>query len=200
MPGFRDEKRERTRQRLIESADRLFRERGFTETTMADIAAASDVSTRTAFVYFPTKDDLLFPDADARIRAAVAAVDAHAGEEDPIAALVTALQSAEVSATDLLDERAVLRLSLMRTEPSVRGRGLSLLADAQAAIGEALRRAYPDRFNAAQAGAIAGAFVGAATGAVSAVMAAMPDASEAERREALENAVSDALSPWTSTH
>ncbi|MDL9981334.1 TetR/AcrR family transcriptional regulator [Microbacterium sp. ASV49] len=198
MAGLREQKRERTRALLVESANRLFRERGYAATTMADIAAASDVSTRTAFSYFPAKDDLLFPDGDERIRAAVAELEDRGDDEEPVAVLVRALQRADVAATDLVTDRASLRVALIRTEPSVRGRALRMLADAQAAIGQALHRAYPDRYTEVQAAALVGAFVGAASGAVTAIIDGMPDATEDERRAALASAVAEALAPWTS--
>ncbi len=196
MAGLREQKREQTRRLLVESADRLFRERGYGETTVADIAAAAGVSTRTAFAYFPTKDDLLFPDADARIRAAVDALETRADGDEPVMALLRALERADVAATDLVSERAVLRTALIQSEASVRGHALRRLADAQAAIGEALHRAYPDRYTAVQAAALVGAFMGATSGAVAVVMRDLPAASEDERRAALSAAVRDALAPW----
>jgi AcrR family transcriptional regulator len=198
MSGLREHKRETTRRQLIDSADRLFHERGYAATTMADIAAASGVSTRTAFTYFPAKDDLLFPDADIRITAAVHAITEDQGAGDPVRALIHALQRADVASTDLLSDRAALRLALIRTEPSVRGRALRLLADAQAAIAEAMHRAHPDRYTAVQAAALVGAFIGAAAGAVSATLNSMPDATDDDRRAALLAAVGEALAPWMS--
>ena len=80
MTGLREQKRERTRRHLVDAADKLFRERGYAETTVADIAAAAGVSTRTAFAYFATKDDLLFPDADERVLSDQDLADAEAAE------------------------------------------------------------------------------------------------------------------------
>ena len=52
MSSLRERKRVRTRQALIDAAAELFERRGYDGTTIADIAAAADVSTRTFFSYF----------------------------------------------------------------------------------------------------------------------------------------------------
>lgn len=52
-------KRDRTRQRLLDSATRRFRAHGYEATTAAEIAADAGVTERTFFRYFPTKADVL---------------------------------------------------------------------------------------------------------------------------------------------
>lgn len=76
MVSLRERKRSRTRRALITAAARLFERRGYGQTTIADIASAAGVSARTFFAYFDSKEDVLFPDADARVRLALNVIDA----------------------------------------------------------------------------------------------------------------------------
>ena len=58
-PGLRERKKQRTRELIAARALELFSERGYHATTVADIAAAAEVSKPTLFRYFPTKEDLV---------------------------------------------------------------------------------------------------------------------------------------------
>jgi AcrR family transcriptional regulator len=52
-------KAEETRDRILDAALRLFRERGFEQTTMRDVATAADVATGAAYYYYRSKEDLV---------------------------------------------------------------------------------------------------------------------------------------------
>jgi AcrR family transcriptional regulator len=52
-------KAEETRERILDTALRLFREKGFDETTMRDIASEAGVATGAAYYYFHSKEDFV---------------------------------------------------------------------------------------------------------------------------------------------
>jgi AcrR family transcriptional regulator len=55
----RTAKAEETRTRILDAALTLFRERGFDETTMRDVAAAAGMATGAAYYYFRSKEELV---------------------------------------------------------------------------------------------------------------------------------------------
>lgn len=63
----RNMQRLETRRTLAEHAIRMFRDQGFEETTVEEIAAAAGVSARTFFLHFPTKAAAAFPDHEERV-------------------------------------------------------------------------------------------------------------------------------------
>jgi AcrR family transcriptional regulator len=58
--GLRERKKRQTRRAIADAAMRLFLERGFEQVSVAEVAAAADVSEQTVFNYFPTKEDLVY--------------------------------------------------------------------------------------------------------------------------------------------
>jgi AcrR family transcriptional regulator len=58
--GLRERKKRQLRQRISDTATVMFLERGFDEVRVSEVAAACEVSEKTVFNYFPTKESLLF--------------------------------------------------------------------------------------------------------------------------------------------
>ena len=70
--GLRESKKLRTRQEIADAAMGLFAKRGFDHVTVAEVAAAAQVSEKTVYNYFPTKEDVFYDEAPAREAALVA--------------------------------------------------------------------------------------------------------------------------------
>jgi AcrR family transcriptional regulator len=92
--GLRESKKLQTRQEIADQAMRLFAKRGFDGVTVAEVAAAADVSEKTVYNYFPTKEDLFFDEVPARQAALVAAITGRRQGESILVAL-RGLQAAE---------------------------------------------------------------------------------------------------------
>ncbi|MGW5936827.1 TetR/AcrR family transcriptional regulator [Streptomyces celluloflavus] len=63
--GLRERKKRQTRQRISEAALGLFVARGFDRVTIAEVAAAAEVSVNTLYNYFEAKEDLVLPPDEA---------------------------------------------------------------------------------------------------------------------------------------
>jgi len=92
--GLRESKKLRTRQEIADRAMQLFAQRGFDHVTVAEVAVAADVSEKTVYNYFPTKEDLFFDEVPAREAGLVAAITGRREGESILQAL-RRLQAAE---------------------------------------------------------------------------------------------------------
>jgi AcrR family transcriptional regulator len=130
-PGLRERKKERTRRLLADVALELFETRGFDRTTVDDIAAAADVSPRTFFRYFATKDEALF-DRGADVRDQFRAMLAARPADEPMLVALREIGTA-LLAGELVEEDRVRRvLALTHTEPALRNRYEGLMASIEA--------------------------------------------------------------------
>jgi AcrR family transcriptional regulator len=165
--GLRDRKRQRTRQALISAAMRLFEEKGYEQTTVAQIATAAEVSTKTFFNHFASKDEVLFPHLSARIDDAVAVIEQHRPTEKISDVLMRAMEHMLADAVrDELDGRlATVRLPMIISVPSVQAATLHRYFQAETRLADALHHAYPERLDAPAAGAVTGSLMGAALAA-----------------------------------
>src|SRR5215210_3979483 len=91
--GLRERKKARTREALHDAAMDLFSLRGFDGTTVEEIAAACEVSPRTFFRYFPTKEDVLFGESGERSAALVETLAAEPPHLTPLAAIHAAMRT-----------------------------------------------------------------------------------------------------------
>ena len=127
------------RRRLRQAALELYRERGFDQTTAAEIAARAGVNERTFFRHFPDKREVLF-DGEAELRAALlrAVVDAPAGLE-PFEVLLRAFRE---SARGLEANRPFSepRWEVVAATPALRERELAKHAWLTDAVADGLRQ------------------------------------------------------------
>jgi AcrR family transcriptional regulator len=142
--GLRERKKLRTRRAIAGAALRLFAERGFEETTISDIAAAADVSPRTFFSYFRSKDDVVFAEMDERLTDIRARLAERPSGETPLAtfrrvaeALLRALAAED-------GEHGAIQVALIRERPSLQAQALKRLSDAEEDFVAVLREIAPD--------------------------------------------------------
>jgi AcrR family transcriptional regulator len=156
--GLRERKKARTRAAIREHALRLFREQGYHETTVEQIAEAAEVSPSTFFRYFPTKEDVVLQD-DFDVLG-TEAFEAQPAELSPVAAFRAA--AAQMFATLAPEELAQFRetTELALTVPEVRARAMDEFArtidEIAAAVARRTGRA-PDDFAVRN---VAGAVIG----------------------------------------
>jgi len=89
--GRRERKKAATRRAIEAAARRLFAERGFEGTSVADITEAVDVSERTFYRYFASKEDVLFGPWRQELELATAMIEARPVDEGPLEAMRGAL-------------------------------------------------------------------------------------------------------------
>ncbi|WP_341927788.1 TetR family transcriptional regulator [Nocardioides psychrotolerans] len=157
-PGLRERRRDAVRRSLEDAALRLFARDGFDATTVEAIAAAAEVSPRTFFRYFATKDEVLNPERrarQARLRDAVVAAPLHDLDDLDVALAALAAVAADLG-TDR--ERLLLQRQAVVTSPALRGRTYDVLQSWQQTLAAALaarRGAPPDDLAALTAAAAA---------------------------------------------
>ncbi len=134
-PGLRARKRQQTRERLTRAAMALFGERGFEATTLDDIAAAADVSRRSFFHYFASKEDVVFAWQEELSAALIAAVVARPASESMLTAAENAI-SAMVRQVDA--NEAIAMSCLKRDNPALQARNQVKYEKLERGLAEAL--------------------------------------------------------------
>jgi AcrR family transcriptional regulator len=166
--SLRERKKLATRRSLRRAALDLVAERGFARVTVEDIAAAADVSPRTFFNYFPTKEAALFgadPDRITGLRERVARL---APGEPALTALRLVMVDDARAVADELGELGgnpagwLHRMKAAHTDPQLRAARAAQMAMVERAIAEGLaerlgtdpeRDPYPSLLAATAAGA-----------------------------------------------
>ena len=126
MHSLRERKKADTREAIRGAAVDLFCRDGFEATTMDAVAAAADVSVRTVFRYFPTKEDLVFADVEADLEDLRTLLDARPADE-PVMGSVRAVVEVLAGRMDGGREADVRLAPLLHDEPALRQRYLGVL-------------------------------------------------------------------------
>jgi AcrR family transcriptional regulator len=134
-PGLRERKKQQTRQTIERVALKLFAERGFDETTLAEIANASDVSPRTIFAYFQSKEDILFCQEPGYIERIKDMLE----QRPPGATTVDAIREF-ISSVPAPDEQAMLRKKIVAASPELRMKMRAHIAGLESVLTESIAK------------------------------------------------------------
>ena len=137
VPGLRERKRQQTRERLTRAAMALFLERGFEATTLDDIAAAADISRRSFFHYFASKEDVVFAWHEETTAALIAAVEARPANESMLTAAENAISA---MARQLEPGEAIAMARLKRDNPALQARDQVKYEKLERALAAALEK------------------------------------------------------------
>ncbi|WP_327150907.1 TetR family transcriptional regulator [Nocardia sp. NBC_01329] len=141
-PGLRERKRQHTHAAISDAALRLFLADGFDAVSVVDIAAAAEVSKRTLFKYFPSKEDLVVHRFADHVDEAAHAVRNRAHGQAPLTALRTAFRTGldnREPSTGLCEAPEVLACyRLVLDTPALTARLARFLTSGECALAQAL--------------------------------------------------------------
>lgn len=127
---LRERKKLATYRALATAARELTMEHGLDAVTVDDIARAADVSPRTFFNYFCSKEEAIVGVEPTLLAESGAELEARPADESPLTALAAVLFSGDVDTHDLA-RRWVLRAELVRRYPSLLPRHLASLVEVE---------------------------------------------------------------------
>ncbi|MFD3375129.1 MULTISPECIES: TetR/AcrR family transcriptional regulator [unclassified Streptomyces] len=156
--GLRERSKARRREAILRAAYKLFADRGFEATTIADIAAAAEVSPRTVTLYFPSKLELALSDFDAFSVRLGSALRRREEDWTILDALEQWLRD-EISSRGELDDLADTMLELNPQLRAVAGARLAEVIQEGARILAEEQGTDPDDFGPRMAAAAAAAVV-----------------------------------------
>jgi AcrR family transcriptional regulator len=184
VPGLRQRKKDRTRRALVDAAMRLFADRGYEETTIADLADAADISPRTFFSYFAAKEDVLFADVDDRI-SALAELEFRRSDERPLDALrrlggevAERIRGNPEDDGSEAPRGARVTRQIIDGRPSLHGALLLRLRAADQMLASRLHGAFPDELDEVLAAAVVGAFTAGLRAGAEAAPGSPPSATD----------------------
>lgn len=182
----------------MNAAIELFGTKGYEETTIAELAEAADVSTRTFFSYFASKEEVLFEGTPLKMeRSSLVLANPLPGER-PAELLMRSFRYVLDQDTDLTGELAQLRAQLIFRTPALQPFALRKVLEGQQALTQGLVATYPDDLDPVVAAAMTGAMVGALVSTITVLFQRsgtepMGPVDAARLREQMDHAVRTAL-------
>jgi AcrR family transcriptional regulator len=144
-----------SRGRLQEAALALYSERGFDQTTAAQIADQAGLTERTFFRHFADKREVLFGGSALLQERIVGGVTGAPLTDGPLDAVACGLDAAAAMLGEFRRDLSRQRQAVIAANPELRERELAKLSDYAAAVAEALHQrgvAEPQASLAAEAG------------------------------------------------
>ncbi|MHB1510952.1 MAG: TetR/AcrR family transcriptional regulator [Acidimicrobiales bacterium] len=129
-----------SRGRLQEAALALFAERGFDQTTAAEIAARAGLTERTFFRHFADKREVLFAGSELLGERIVVGVAEAPEGHTPLEAVARGLDTAAVLFSEARRDLSAQRYAVIAANPELRERELAKLADYAATVAATLRQ------------------------------------------------------------
>jgi AcrR family transcriptional regulator len=129
-----------SRGRLQEAALALFSERGFDQTTAAEIAARAGVTERTFFRHFADKREVLFGGSEVLRERIVSGVAGAPAGHAPLEAVADGLDAAAAMLGEARRDLTAQRQAVIAANPELRERELAKLAAYAAAVAATLRQ------------------------------------------------------------
>jgi AcrR family transcriptional regulator len=129
-----------SRGRLQEAALALYSERGFDQTTAAQIAEQAGLTERTFFRHFADKREVLFGGSAVLKERIVGGVASAPAADGPLDAVASGLDSAAAMLGEARRDLTRQRQSVIAANPELRERELAKLADYAAAVASTLRQ------------------------------------------------------------
>jgi TetR/AcrR family transcriptional regulator, regulator of mycofactocin system len=133
-----------TRRRIEDTALQLFARNGFDDTTVEQIAAACDISPRTFFRYFPSKDEVIFAEVGEELELICDYIRSRPAREGPYA---TIREATIQLASDYEEkrERIVSRSRLVRLDPRLSAHSGRLSVTWTDKVADVLAERHPDQ-------------------------------------------------------
>lgn len=144
-----------SRGRLEQAALTLFAERGFENTTAAEIARRAGVTERTFFRHYADKREVLFSGSSALVEVIVGGAEKAPAAMPPLDALAVGLEAAGAFFNAERREFARRRQALISANPELQERELNKFAALSGALADTLRRRGVDESAARVAGDVA---------------------------------------------